>query len=102
MKPMTLINRLVIKPGKMDEYLEAQQSFTAEFRRTCSGLIGSRMYRGVDGNSVVLVSQFASMSAQEEVRRSDVFKEQLNALKPLVESSSPSLYEEAYTAGDFR
>jgi hypothetical protein len=60
------------------------------------------MYRGVDGHSAVLVSQFESESAQEEIRRSDTFKQHLSRLQPLVESAGPSLYEEAYTTGDFK
>ena len=66
-----------------------------------SGLIGGRMYRSLDGGSVVLVSVFTSAAAQEEIRKRDAFKEHLRALKPLVESSTPSLYEEVYTTGDF-
>jgi heme-degrading monooxygenase HmoA len=67
-----------------------------------TGLVGGRMYRGSDGTSAVLVSQFESQSAQEEIRRSDAFKQHVNGLQVLIESASPSLYEEAYTTGGFK
>jgi quinol monooxygenase YgiN len=100
MKPVTVINRLVIKPGKMDEFIDAQQKFAAALP-PC-GLIGGRMYRSVDGQSAVLVSTFQSKSAQEETWQRADFKEHLRRLQPLVESSSPNVYDEAYTAGDFK
>jgi len=102
MKPVIVINRFVIKPGKMDEFIDAQRDFATVLRTKPSGLSGGRMYRGIDGNSAVLVSQFVSESAQEEIRQSHAFKQHLSVLQPLIESSSPSLYEEAYTTGDFK
>lgn len=99
MKPVTVINRLVIKPGKMDEFLEAQQKFAASLP-PC-GLIAGRMYRSADGQSAVLVSVFRSKSAQEEVFERADFKENLRTLQPFVESSSPIACEEAYTYGTF-
>jgi quinol monooxygenase YgiN len=100
MKSVTVINRFSIKPGKMDEFLDAQQKFAATLP-PC-GLVGGRMYRGADGQSAVLVSIFQSKSAQEEVFQRADLKEHMRNLRPLVESSSPISYEEAYTYGDFR
>ncbi len=60
------------------------------------------MYRDMDGRSAVLVSVFQSKSAQEEVFDSAALKENIRKLQPLVESSSPIVYEEAYTYGDFK
>jgi len=99
MKPLTVINRLVIKPGKMDEFIDSQRTFGAATMNTHEGLISSRMYRGVDGTTAILVSQFTSKEAQEAVMKDPVFKDHLRTLQPLVDSSSPSLCEEAYTSG---
>jgi hypothetical protein len=57
------------------------------------------MYRSLDGTSVVLVSQFESLAAQHEILQLDAFKEHMGKMQLLVESSSPGLYEEAYTGG---
>jgi len=100
MKTVTVINRLSIKPGKMDEFIDAQQKFAAALP-PC-GLVGGRMYRSLDGQSAVLVSTFESKDAQEQILQRPDFKEHLKRLQPLVESSNPALFEEAYTTGAFK
>ena len=102
MKPVTVINRLVVKPGKMEEFIDAQRNFAAGLTTESCGLIGGRMYRSSDGKSAVLVSQFESESALEELRQSNAFKQHLNWLQSMLESATSSLYEEAYTTGDFK
>src|SRR5438477_2406812 len=102
MKSVTIINRLAIKSGKMQEFIDLQQKFAARLVTASDALLGGRLYRSADDSSAVLVSQFRSMNAQEEMRQSDIFKKHLAQLAPLIESSSPGFYEEAYTTGDFR
>ena len=101
MKPVTVINRLAIKPGTIDEFIEAQLNYASSLMEKPTGLIGSRLYRGVDGRTVVLVSQFESIKAQEDIFQSPEFKANLSKLQAFVESSSPAIYEEAYTNGVF-
>jgi quinol monooxygenase YgiN len=100
MGSVTVINRIVVKQGKMKEFLEAQRRY-AELTAP-NGLVGGRMYRSLDGQSAVLVSTFSSKSEQEQVMQRSDFKEHIQRLQPLVESSTPSIYEEAYTTGGFR
>jgi len=100
MKSVTVINRMMIKPGKMGEFIEAQRKYAAAL--TSNGFIGGRMYRGLDGQSAVLVSTFESKREQEQVMQRADFKEHLEGLQHLVASSSPSIYEEAYSTGNFR
>ena len=100
MKPVTVINRLMVKPGKMDEFIDAQRRFVGTLP-PC-GLVGGRMYRGADGQSAVLVSTFESQEAQEGLQHRADFRAHLERLRPLVESSTPAVFEEAYTTGDFR
>ena len=54
MKPVTMINRLAIKPGVIDEFIEAQLNYASTLMEKPTGLIGSRLYRGLDGRTVVL------------------------------------------------
>src|SRR3569833_4128235 len=61
MKPVTVINRLVIKPGKMQEFLQVQQAFVGSLTAKPRGLIASRTYRSIDDESVVLMSLFVSV-----------------------------------------
>lgn len=100
MGPVTVINRIIVKPGRMDEFIQTQRTYADAI--TSSGYIGGRMYRSVDGASAVLVSTFRSRSDQEQIIQRADFKEHLLKLQPLVESSNPFLYEEAYTTGQFR
>jgi quinol monooxygenase YgiN len=99
MSHVTLINRLVIKPGMMDEFITAQRRVASSVPE---GLVGGRLYRSADGTSVVLISQFTSLSAQQTILQNEGFKEHLKKMAPMVESSNPVPYEEAYTYGDFK
>lgn len=99
MKPVTVINRLVIKPGKMEEFIAAQRQFAAALP-SC-GLIGGRMYRGRDDLSAVLVSVFESTAAYEAITQRPEFTDHVRRLAPLVDSASPALFDEAYTTGTF-
>jgi heme-degrading monooxygenase HmoA len=96
--PVTLINCLTVKPGMMDQFIEAQRAFALAGH---AGLNSGRMYRSTDGRTAILVSRFASAAAQQEVLQSDAFKEHLDKLRPMVESSNPAPYEVAYAYGDF-
>ena len=62
---------------------------------------GSRLYRGLDDRTVVLVSEFESIKAQEEIFQSPAFKENLSKLQAFVESSSPAIYEGAEITDGF-
>jgi quinol monooxygenase YgiN len=102
MPSVTVINRLLIKPGKMDEFIAAQRGYAATLKGKPNGLIGGRLYRSLDGKSAVLVSEFESVQAQEDIRQQDTFKAHVKRLEPLIESSSPEAYDVAYTTGNFK
>jgi quinol monooxygenase YgiN len=101
MKPVTQINFLSIKPDKIDEFFEADRTYIASVSRP-KGLISSRLYRSLDGRSAVRVSQYESVEAHKEIHQSETLRQQIERLRPLVESSSPGLYEVASTTGDLK
>jgi quinol monooxygenase YgiN len=101
MKPVTQINFLSIKPEKIDEFFEADRSYIGSASPP-KGLIGSRLYRSLDGRSAVRVSQYESVEAHKELHQSEALRQQIDRLRPFLESSNPALYEEAHTAGDFK
>jgi hypothetical protein len=101
MKPVTQINFLAIKPKKIDEFFETDRSYTASAGFP-KGVIGSRLYRSADGKSVVRITQFDSIEAHKECHQSAALQQQIGRLRPFVESSSPGLYEEYQTTGDFK
>ncbi len=90
------------EPRQASDLTRIRDDFATTLVKKPNGLIGGRMYKSIDGKSAVLVSQFESGSAQEDIRQSDAFKQHVNQLQVLIESASPSLYEEAYTTGDFK
>ena len=102
MNPTTVINRFVLKPGQLDAFVAAQQAFATTLCQQNAGLLGGRMYRGQDGTSAVLLSQFDSVQSQEAIRQRPDFKAHLARIQPMVESVSPELFQEAYTTGNFR
>src|SRR5579859_7903105 len=103
MNPVTIVNFFEIEPGKLDDFIRLQQAYATTLTDPDkpTGLIGGRMYRGQDGRSAVLISQFDSHEAQERIRASDAFQRHIAKLKALIVSTNPKLYEEAYTAGGF-
>jgi hypothetical protein len=101
MKQVTQINFLSIKPEKVAEFFETDGSYIGSANLP-KGLIGSRLYRSLDGKSVVRVTQYESVESHQDYHHSEALRLQIGHLKPLVESSSPALYEEVYTTGDFK
>jgi quinol monooxygenase YgiN len=101
MKPVTQINVLSIKPEKVEEFLETDRSYVASTSLP-KGLIGSRLYRSLDGRSVVRMSLYESVQAHHDQNQNEALQQQIGRLRPLVESASPALYEEVYTTGDFK
>jgi len=101
MPPVTIINTFSIKPDKIDEFVSAQQQFATQIRKTPCGLIGGRLYRTPDGTTAVLISQFESQRAFEEIRQREDFKQHIQRLASLVNSTNPLPFQEAYTTGNF-
>ncbi|UWZ84164.1 antibiotic biosynthesis monooxygenase [Occallatibacter riparius] len=101
MTPVTQILLLTIKPGKMDEFLEADRNFLASTVLP-KGIAGSRLYRSPDGKSVVRVVQYESAEAQKEYEQDQALRQQVSFLRNFVESATAGFYEEVRTTGDFK
>ena len=101
MQPVTQINVLSIKPDKIDDFFEADRKFIGSANLP-KGLIGSRLYRSLDGKTAVRVTQYESVEAHKAYHQSEVLQQQIGLLRAFVESSSPGLYEEVHSTGDFK
>ena len=99
--PGTQINILSIKPEKIDEFFEADQGYIASASLP-KGLIGGRLYRSLDGRSAVRVTQYESVEAHKEYHQGEALQQQIGLLRAFVDSSSPGLYDEFHTAGNFK
>ncbi|HEY1647306.1 MAG TPA: antibiotic biosynthesis monooxygenase family protein [Terracidiphilus sp.] len=101
MKPVTQINVLSIKPDKIDEFFEADRSYIASSTLP-KGVLGSRLYKSLDGRSAVRVTQYESAEAHKAYHQNEGLQQQIGLLRAFVESASPALYEEVHSIGDFR
>ena len=101
MKPITQILVASIKPGKIEDFLEADRQFIASTTLP-KGLVGSRLYRSQDGKSVVRVVQYESAAAQKEYEQDEALQKQVALLRNFVESAAGNVYEEVRTTGDFK
>jgi quinol monooxygenase YgiN len=101
MNPVTQILFFSIKPGKIDEFLEADRNFLASATLP-KALVGSRLYRSADGKSAVRVVQYKSIEAHQEYQQDPALQQQVALLRNFVESATASLYDEVRTTGDFK
>jgi|SRR5579862_4850534 len=101
MTSVTQILFISIKPGKLEEFLEADRKFIASATLP-KGLLGSRLYRSADGKSAVRVVQYESVEAHQEYQRDPALQQQVALLRDFVESATASPYEEVRTTGDFK
>ena len=101
MAPVTQILFLSIKPGKLEEYLEADRKFIASATLP-KGLVGSRLYKSLDGKSAVRVVQYESIEVHQEYQQDPALQQQVALLRDFVESATASVYEEVRTTGDFK
>ena len=102
MTTINLINTLVVKPGRMDEFIALQRDFATAMSGREKGPLGGRMYRNHDGSKAMLISQFRSSEDQAATTKSAEFQAHLAKLREMVDASSPEFYEEAYTYGTFK
>ena len=99
--PVTQINFISIKPDKINDFFEADRTFIASATLP-KGLIGSRLYRSLDGKSAVRVTQYESDEAHKEYHQSEALQQQIALLRTFVESSAVGLYEEVHSTGNFK
>jgi heme-degrading monooxygenase HmoA len=95
-----LINLFTTKPGMEDQFVEAQTAEYVRLKGKVPGFIGNRLGRAVDGNQIVNVAVFDSVDSYNAWRASDLFTEHLEIIRPLVENSSPGIYQLLYSNGD--
>lgn len=93
---VTLINVFTVKPGKQDEFMNAQ---IAEYKRLegqIKGTLTINLHRSLDGTKCVNYAQFSSETDYRAWVKSDLFKEHFEKIKDLVEQAEPALYEVVY------
>lgn len=93
---VVLANVFTPKPGQIDAFCAAQ---IAEYRRLAGqvdGALGNRLLRAQDGSKAVNVAYFASRAQYDAWQQSDLFRDHLPKIKPLLDAVEPAIYEVAF------
>src|SRR5262245_24807311 len=99
MTALISISVITPRPGRFDEFMDLQLAQLSRLRGKVPGVSGSRLFRSLDGRSVVMVSMFESAEAQKRFVDSPDLKDHLDNVRPLVEPGAPMLCETAYEFG---
>jgi hypothetical protein len=100
MSPLVSISVITPKPGRFDEFMEIQLAQLNRVRGKVAGVRGSRLYRSLDGRSVVLLAAFETPEDQKRLAESADLQDHLARVRPLIESAGPGLFETAYQFGE--
>jgi heme-degrading monooxygenase HmoA len=96
---LIVVNRFVIRPGCLDEFIRIQQQVLPQIASGLQGWRGTRLYRGIDAESAVLLSAFDSEADYARLRDSVAFAAHRERLMPLIERAEPGLYLPALASG---
>jgi heme-degrading monooxygenase HmoA len=89
---LIVVNRFVARPGCLDELIRIQQQALPQLASGLQGWRGTRLLRGIDGDSAVLLSAFDSEANYVRLRESAAFAAHRERLMPLIERAEPGLY----------
>ncbi|MGF6229713.1 heme-degrading monooxygenase HmoA [Inquilinus ginsengisoli] len=98
-KPYVSISVITPKPGRFEEFMELQLAQHHRVRGQVQGLRGGRLFRSLDGRSVVLVTAFETIEDAQRFRQDPRLTEHVARVQPLLESAAPGGYETAYEVG---
>jgi hypothetical protein len=99
MSPIVSVSIVVPRPGKFDEFVAIQREQYRRLRGKVSGLLGSRLYRSIDGRSAILLAMFETPEDQQRFAESADLLDHIARVRGLVERTGPGLYESAYEYG---
>ncbi len=99
MKPVVLINVFTVKPGKLNAFIELQTSAIQLFSHRISGWRGSRLHKGLGGNTAVMMTVFDTVEHHKAWIASEQFEQHRVKVLQLVEKVEPAYYEVAHEAG---
>jgi len=100
MSPLVTLSVITPKPDRFDEFMEIQLAQANRLRGKVAGLRGSRLYRALDGRSVVLVAAFEAPEDQKRFAESAELQDHLARVRPRVEPAGPGFYAPVYEFGD--
>lgn len=100
--PYTLINVFTPKDGETDRFIALQLDETRKMRDRAArmGWLNNEVYRSHDGKTVVAVTRFSSVEAQQCWAQSPDFQEHLDVITPFLDhvQSTPVMQVAAHQA----
>jgi quinol monooxygenase YgiN len=90
--PVVFINIFTVKPGCMDEFIALQQAHLRRSRGIVPGWRGSRLHRGLDGITAIMVSTFDSIADHQRVHGTERFAEHVVKVRQLMEKNEPGYF----------
>lgn len=96
---LVVVNRFVTRPGCLDEFIRIQQQALPKITDGLQGWRGTRLYRGIDADSALLLSAFDSEADYARLRDSVAFAAHRERLMPLIERAEPGLYLPVLASG---
>lgn len=101
MNPVVSISVITPNPGQLDAFMELQLAQHQRVQGQVPGLVGSRLFRALDGASAVLISIFDTPEAQQRFGESEAFKGHIQKVRPLMDTSERGMFEVAFATGAF-
>jgi heme-degrading monooxygenase HmoA len=97
--PVVVVSQLTPKAGRFDEYLELQLAQQRALSGQVPGLRGTRLLRGKDGRSVILMSIFETAADRERFQENPAFTLHLARVRDLLEPPNAAEYETVFQYG---
>ncbi|MFC4235527.1 antibiotic biosynthesis monooxygenase [Thalassospira xianhensis] len=88
------------KPGRIDEFIEIQTSFQKSVAGRIEGLLGGRLLRSEDGQSLIIMSRFKTHDDLARWSGSELFAGHMARVRPLLAKAHPSRYTAIWRSGD--
>jgi heme-degrading monooxygenase HmoA len=97
--PIIVVSQLTPKAGHFDEFLQLQLAQQQGLSGQVPGLQGTRLLKGGDGRSVILMSIFASAEDRQRFQETAAFTSHLARVRDLVEPPKVGEYETVFEYG---
>ncbi len=91
--PVVFINKFILKPGIIDEFVALQKVNLERSRGNVPGWRGSRLHRATDGRTAMMISTFDTIAYHKRVHHTEGFAEHTRELAPLIETVEPGYYQ---------
>jgi hypothetical protein len=89
---VTLINVFTVSPGGQEPFAAAQSGEYKRLRGQVAGSLSANLHRGTDGVTLANYAQFHSMDHYRAWLQSDLMRDHLEVIRPLIQASEPGMY----------